>query len=152
MSKYPKVKDPDMVGTYPGFVKSGGGFVWDEVLEYRVWCHPPDGAPDIDDGSDYYYYFETYEEALEFSNNNAGTEAPIALILQEEYIDEPEEGKYIHKKEQRITEWAVEFLKRPKRNANTIPDFFAPDAPNNKLDILRGLAFLLLNFYLFYNA
>ena len=70
MSKYPKVKDPNLVGEYPGFVKSGGGYVWDEVLEYRVWCHPHDGAPDIEDGDDYYYVFETYEEALEFSQNN----------------------------------------------------------------------------------
>ncbi len=47
MSKYPNAKDPDLVGTYPALVKSGGGYVWDEVLEYRVWCHPEIGAVDL---------------------------------------------------------------------------------------------------------
>ena len=114
--------------------------MWDDVLEYRVWCHSHDGAPDDFDGDDYYYVFETYEEALEFSEKNRGTEEPLALILQEEYLNEPELGKYIHIKEQRITEWPVEFLSRPRRNANTIPDFLSPDAPVNRLEILRGQA------------
>ena len=35
---YPKVKDPSMVGEYPAVANVGGGYVWDEVLEYRVWC------------------------------------------------------------------------------------------------------------------
>lgn len=139
MSKYPKVKDPELVGTYPALTKSGGGYVWDEVLEYRVWCHPPAGAPDIEDGDDYYNVFDNYEEALEFSEETNGAEAPLALILQKEYINEPEPGKYIHVKEERVTEWSVEFLNRPKRNANTIPDFFSPNAPANRLAILRGL-------------
>jgi hypothetical protein len=139
MSKYPKVKDPNLVGEYPGFVKSGGGYVWDEVLEYRVWCHPDDGAPDIEDGDDYYYVFETYEEALEFSEKNPGCETPLALILQEQYIAEPEPGNYVHMKEQRMTEWPVEFLQRPRRTEKTIPDFLSPNAPSNRLDIIRGL-------------
>ncbi|MFB9841410.1 GCN5 family acetyltransferase [Mucilaginibacter ginsenosidivorans] len=139
MSKYPKVKDIELVGTYPATVESGGGYVWDEVLEYRVWCHPERGAPDIDDGNDYYYVFETCEDALEYSESNPGTESPLALILQEEHINEPEQGHYVHVKEPRITEWHVEFLNRPKRNADTIPNFFSPDAPANRLEILRGL-------------
>lgn len=139
MSKYPKVKDPNLVGTYPALVKSGGGYVWDDVLEYRVWCHPEKGAPDIEDGNDYYYAFETYEEALEFFESNHGTENPLALIFQQEYISEPEPNKYIHIKEERLTEWPVEFLSRPRRTENTIPDFLSPQAPSNRLDILRGL-------------
>jgi hypothetical protein len=139
VTKYPKVKDPNLIGEYPAFVKSGGGFVWDDVLEYRVWCHPHDGAPDIEDGDDYYYFFATYEEALTYSKSNEGCEEPLALILQEEYIDEPEPEKYVHIKEQRLTEWPVEFLRRPKRTDKTIPDFLSPNAPTNRLDILRGL-------------
>jgi putative acetyltransferase len=139
-SKYPAVKDHDLVGTYPAVAKAGGGYVWDNVLEYRVWCHPHDGAPDFYEGSDYYYAFDSYEKAIEYSRENPGTESPIALILQEEYIEEPEPGKYIHRKEKRVAEWPVEFLSRPKRNALTIPDFLAPNAPANRLDIIRGLA------------
>jgi hypothetical protein len=140
MKDFPKVKKPDLIGEYPGLVKSGGGFVWDDVLEYRVWCHPHDGAHDTNDGDDYYYVFETYEEALAYSQSNQGCEEPLALVLQEEYIDEPAPGKYVHIKEQRLTEWPVEFLKRPRRAGNTIPDFFSPNAPANRLDILPGLA------------
>ena len=140
MSTYPNVKDPDLIGSYSALTKAGGGYVWDDVLEYRVWCHPHDGALDLEDGNDYYYSFATYEEALAFSEATQGAEAPLALILQEEYIDEPSPGEYIHVKEQRLTEWPVAFLSRPRRTQNTIPDFLSPDAPKNRLDILRGLA------------
>ena len=141
MPKFPKVKYPNLVGTYPALVKAGGGYVWDDVLEYRVWCSPRNGAPDTEDGDDYYYVFATYEEAFEFSLENPGSEEPIALILQVEYIDESETGKYLHVKKERIAEWPVEFLSRPKRNVSTIPDFLAPNAPSNRIDILRGKAF-----------
>ena len=65
---------------------------------------------------------------------------PLALIRQLEYIAEDNPGEYRHVKEERITEWPVEFLRRPRRTQNTIPDFLAPNAPANRLDILRGLA------------
>lgn len=136
---YPEVKDINEIGNYPAFVKAGGGYVWDEVLEYRVWCHPEDGAEDLENGDDYYYVFADYQEAFDFSNLTNGAEEPIALILQKEYIDEPETGKYIHVKENRLTEWPVEFLTRPKRTENTIPDFLSPNAPKNRLEILRGI-------------
>jgi hypothetical protein len=133
MSEYPTVKNVDLVGTYPALVKAGGGYVWDEVLEYRVWCHSSSE-------DDYYYAFTTFEEALQFSEGNLNVEEPVALILQEEYIDEPETGHFFHIKEPRLTEWPIEFLSRPRRHADTIPAFFAPDAPSNRLDIVRGLA------------
>ncbi len=136
----PAVLDPAQVGEYPAMAKTGGGYVWDEVLEYRVWCHPEQGAPDKVGGDDYYYAFESFEEALAFSTANPGCEDPLALVLQREYIDEPEPGQYIHVAEKRITEWPVEFLGRPRRTERTIPDFMSPDAPPNKLAILRGQA------------
>jgi hypothetical protein len=136
--QYPDVLDPSLVGTYPAAAKSGGGYVWDAVLEYRVWCHPERGAADEADGSDYYYAFASYAEALVFSESTEGADEPLALVLQEEYIDEPVAGQYIHVKERRVTEWPVTFLARPRRTERTIPDFLAPDAPANRLDILRG--------------
>lgn len=138
-SKYPEVFKPEQIGNYPALTNSGGGYVWDEVLEYRVWCSPHNGAEDIENGDDYYYVFNSYEEALLFSEETTGAEHPIALILQKEYIDEPEPEQYIHIKNERITEWPVEFLSRPKRNNKTIPDFLSPEAPENRLDRLRGL-------------
>lgn len=139
-SSYPAVSDPKLVGTYPATAKAGGGYVWDAVLEYRVWCHPERGAPDEADGSDYYHAFDDYQAALEFSKTTTGAEEPLALVLQEEFIDEPEAGEYIHMKERRIAEWPVSFLNRPRRTPQTIPSFLAPDAPVNRLEILRGLA------------
>ncbi len=139
-SQYPPALDDESVGTYPASAKAGGGYVWDAVLEYRVWCHPENGAPDEAGGSDYYYPFSTYEEAFEFSQRTEGAEEPLALVLQEEFIDEPETGEYVHVKERRVTEWPATFLSRPKRTASTIPDFMSPTAPGNRLDILRGIS------------
>jgi hypothetical protein len=137
---YPDALEADLVGTYPALAKAGGGYVWDDVLEYRVWCHPERGAEDLADGNDYYFAFATYAEAAKFCNGSLGAEEPIALIRQVEYIDEPSAGDYRHVREQRIAEWPVEFLRRPRRTANTIPDFLSPSAPKNRLDLLRGLA------------
>ena len=138
LNSYPGVIRPELVGTYPALAKAGGGYVWDAVLEYRVWCHPKRNAPDLADGNDYYHAFETYQEAQEFAQATAGAGEPLALILQEEYLDEPVAGQYIHVKEKRIAEWPVVFLQRPKRTSRTIPAFLAPDAPANRLDLLRG--------------
>ena len=137
---YPKVLNESKVGSYAALAKAGGGYVWDEVLEYRVWMHPQRGAEDLEDGSDYYYAFASYEEARQFAASNRGAANPLALILQREYIDEPEPEHYIHVREQRIAEWPVEFLSRPRRTDSTIPDFLSPNAPPNRLDILRGIA------------
>jgi putative acetyltransferase len=138
--KYPPAVDPAKVGTYPASAKAGGGYVWDAVLEYRVWCYPAEGAEDRDDGSDYYYAFVTFAEAKEFAGKTRGAQEPLALVLQQEYIDEPSEGRYLHVKSPRVTEWPVEFLRRPKRSKRTIPDFLSANAPPNRLDVIRGTA------------
>ena len=136
---YPSVYDVSRVGSYPARVYAGGGYVWDEVLEYRVWCHPENGAVDANGGNDYYRAFSSYEEAVEFSQSTPGTEEPLALILQREFIDEPIEGEYVHVKKERVAEWPVQFLNRPRRTPETLPTFFAPNAPSNRLAIIRGI-------------
>jgi putative acetyltransferase len=136
---YPDAVDANLVGTYPALAKAGGGYVCDDVLEYRVWCHPERSAADCEDGNDYYYAFATYAEAAAFSESTPGAEEPLALIRQVEYIDEPTSGEYRHMKELRIAEWPVEGLRRPRRTPNTIPKFLSPGAPKNRLDVLRGL-------------
>lgn len=135
---YPDAVIPENVGKHPASSQAGGGYVWDEVLEYRVWCYPRNGAADIEDGCDYYYAFVTFLEAKAFAEATNGANDPLALILQQEYIEELREGEYRHIKEKRVTEWPVAFLRRPKRTPNTIPDFLAVDAPVNRLAILRG--------------
>ena len=101
---------------------------------------PGERCSDEENGDDYYYAFDNYEDAFECSKAINGAEEPLALVLQEEYINEPEPSKYEHIKEHRITEWPVQFLSRPRRTENTIPNFLAPDAPENRLDIIRGIA------------
>ena len=120
---YPESIDESKVGEYPASTKSGGGYFYDHVLEYRVWCRPWEGAPDEFDGEIYYYAFHTYEEALKFSESTEGSEEPLVLIKQLEWIDEPESGSYIHETGERITEWCVEWLTDSKREENTIRNF-----------------------------
>ena len=139
-TRLPRAINSARVGKYPAHSNAGGGFVWDAVLEYRVWCHPERGAPDEENGNDYYFAFTSYPDALRFSRECPGAEEPVALILQKEYIDEPTPGEYVHVKIRRVTEWPVEFLFRPRRTKDTIPDFLSPNAPSNRLAILRGTA------------
>jgi putative acetyltransferase len=110
---YPTAIDPALVGTYAAQAKAGGGYVWDAVLEYRVWV--PGEADDS------YRAFATYPGALAYSKTTPGAEDPLALVRQEEYIDEPEPGQYVHVTAVRVTEWPVEFLSRPRRTSSTIP-------------------------------
>ncbi|CAB4569597.1 MAG: GCN5 family acetyltransferase [Actinobacteria bacterium] len=128
------------MGAYAALAKAGGGFVWDAVLEYRVWVHPERNGDEPGDGSDFYRAFATHADALAFAKSQVGAEEPLALVLQEEYIDESEPGEYTHVRERRVTEWPVDFLRRPRRTSETIQRFLAPDAPPNRLDILRGTA------------
>ena len=103
------------MGKYPALTKSGAGYVYDDVLEYRVWIHP--------NGDDYYHAFATYEEAKRFSERTERAEEPLVLVLQREHINEPEPGKYEHVKGDRITEWRVEWLEGNKRSPDTIANF-----------------------------
>lgn len=125
MSSYPDAVNPDLVGTYPTMVESGAGYFFDEVLEFRVWCHPESGAPDEGEGADYFCAFATYEEALVFSQAASGAEEPLVLIRQNEWIDEPQPGQFIHEKRERIAEWRVEWLSDNKRYPGAIEGFIS---------------------------
>lgn len=127
MRTYPKAIDSQMVGEYPAHTKSGGGYFYDHVLEYRVWCRPWLGAPDEFEGEIYYYAFASYEEALEFSNHTEGSEMPLVLIRQLEWINEPEPKNYTHEKGERLTEWQVEWLIDSKREETSISQFMSRD-------------------------
>jgi hypothetical protein len=102
-------------------------------------CHPKLGTPHEQEDNDYYYAFATYLKASAFAASHPGTEEPIALIQQMEWMDEPQSGEYRHVKQERITEWRVEFLRRPRPTPHTIPDFLCHSAPPNRLDVIRGL-------------
>lgn len=140
MTKLPDAEHPDRVGTYPALAGAGGGYVWDAVLEYRVWCSPRLGAEDLEEGADYFYAFANFEQANAYALATKGVKSVLALIRQSEYLDEPSPGEFIHIREERIAEWHIEFLERPKRTDRTIPDFLSPDAPDNRMDVLKGTA------------
>ena len=127
-SRYPIATDPGRVGAFPGKTKSGAGYFYDEVLEYRVWLHPEQGAQRLAGDADYYAAFARYENALEYSSRTKGAEEPLALIRQRESINEPTPGTFIWDKVERITEWRVEWLKGSLRTPSSIPDFLAKHA------------------------
>ena len=119
MSKYPTAINPELVGTYPLMTKAGGGAFYDDVLEYRVWCHSHKG------GGDFFNAFSTYEEALAFSRTRKGAEKPLVLVRQKEWIFPPRdrEGKFTHEKGERLTEWGVEWLSTLKRGPDSIKEY-----------------------------
>src|SRR5690625_5372120 len=81
-SNYPLVVDPAKVGEYPAEAKSGGGYFYDEVLEYRVWCRPWLGAPDEFNGDVYYYAFDSFEAAKAFTDGTQGRSEEHTSELQ----------------------------------------------------------------------
>ncbi|MBA2612674.1 MAG: GCN5 family acetyltransferase [Bacteroidetes bacterium] len=121
MTTHPIALDKKKVGTYPAKTFSGGGYFYDDVLEYRVWVHPADDAND----TDYFKAFADYESAKKYAENTDGSEDPCVLILQKEYIDEPEDGVFVKIKKRRITEWLVPWLSDSKRDTDSLDKFIA---------------------------
>ena len=68
VSKYPLAIDENMVGEYPALVKSGAGYFYDDVLEYRVWCHPERGALDEYEGKIIIVHFPVMKMLNSFPN------------------------------------------------------------------------------------
>ncbi len=131
-SIYPMAVDPNLVGSFSPDPASGGGYFYDEVLEYRVWLNPDKGATRRNGDSDYFEAFAQYEKAEEFSKSSAGAEEPIVLVRQLEWIDEPNPGHYIPEKVERITEWKVRWLESSKRTAGCIQEFMKHPKKNQE--------------------
>jgi hypothetical protein len=135
--KFPRAVNPARVGKYPALAKSGAGYFWDEVLEYRVWCHPERGAPDHHNGNDYFLAFDNFPAAKRFSERTPGAERPLVLIKQREHINEPEPGVFHHVRRVRVTEWRPEWLSGNKRTPGAIKKFLAERRPNTSLERTR---------------
>ncbi len=116
-SKYPVAVDPGRVGSHPALTKSGAGYFYDEVLEYRVWMKPAGG------GDSFYRAFASYETALQFSKKTPRSKEPLVLVRQLEWIDEPKSGDFHACSGERITEWQVEWLSGSKRSKDSIARF-----------------------------
>lgn len=128
-SQYPLAVVPAKVGTYAGSAKSGAGYFYDDVLEYRVWLHPERGAAPLTGTQDYFAAFAQYEAALAYSRATPGAEEPLVLVRQRESINEPTPGRYLIDKTERITEWKVEWLPGSKRTPTSIREFLAHPRP-----------------------
>ena len=115
-SKYPKAVAPDKVGQYPALAKSGGGYFYDDVLEYRVWHHPKHG-------SDLFRAFGSYEDAVRFAECTPDAEEPLVLVRQREWVSESTPGQFAHERSVRIAEWSVEWLEKGKRSDGSIELF-----------------------------
>jgi putative acetyltransferase len=117
-SQYPPAIDAGKVGSYPALTKSGAGYFYDDVLEYRVWIHPKGG------GDNYYRAFASYEPALQFSKSTTGAEEPLVLVHQKKWVNEPEPGKFEPRSDERITEWQTVWLSQnTKRTEDSIDRF-----------------------------
>jgi len=98
-SEFPIAIDPSRVGSYPAETKSGAGYFYDDVLEYRVWLHPERGAEPLNGTNDDFVAFAQYERAKEFSKTAHGAEEdPLVLVRQLEWIDEPNLGQFVPQK------------------------------------------------------
>jgi hypothetical protein len=124
-SVHPIAVDSAKVGTYSALVKSGAGYFYDDVLEYRVWLHPERGAPKKNGNSDYFVAFAQYERALAFSQQSKGAEEPLVLIRQLKHVNEPKPGVFEVIEGERIAEWRVEWLRGSKRTPGAIERFLA---------------------------
>lgn len=131
-SAYPVAVDPSKVGTYSPDTKSGAGYFYDDVLEYRVWLHPDNGATPLNGDKDYFVAFAEYERAQAFSKSTAGAEEPIVLVSQHEWIDEPSPGQFHAERTERFTEWRVKWLVGNKRGPDSISNFLAHPRPASK--------------------
>lgn len=118
--KYPRAVDPSKVGSYPALANAGAGYFFDEVLEYRVWCHPELGATRKSGDDDYFHSFATHSDALAFHKATPGSEEPLVLVRQLEHVNEPEPGKFIHARRERIAEWRCEWLRLGPRRPGQI--------------------------------
>lgn len=125
LSKFPIAVAPERVGRFPAMVKSGAGYFYDEVLEYRVWLHPERGAAPKNGGNDYFVAFAQYERALEYSKRFPGAESPLVLIRQLEHVNEPKPGVFEVIRGERVAEWRVEWLEGSKRVPGAIEKFMA---------------------------
>lgn len=124
-TKLPLAYNPANVGTFAGPAKSGAGYFYDEVLEYRVWLHPERGARHLAGNADYFAAFACYENALDYRRRTSGAEDPLALVRQREWIDEPTPDNFIWVRGERITEWQPSWLDGSQRESNSISDFLA---------------------------
>jgi len=131
-SLHPVAVAPALVGTYSGRAKSGGGYFYDDVLKYRVWLHPENGAEPLAGNSDYFAAFAQYEPALEFARTTAGAEQPIVLVRQVESVNEPSPGVLEWVKEERITEWQVAWLEGSRREPDSISNFLSDKHPSKQ--------------------
>lgn len=128
-SAYPLAMDSAHVGKYSPESKSGAGHFYDEVLEYRVWFHPEKGAEPLNGKDDYYVAFAQCENAEELSKSSKGAEEPVVLVRQYEWINEPEPGRYVAEKGNRITEWQTKWLTGNKRTPASISEFLKHPRP-----------------------
>jgi putative acetyltransferase len=137
-SAYPLAIDNAQVGKYPPESKSGAGYFYDEVLEYRVWFHPERGAEPRNGSDDYFVAFAQYEKAEELSKSAKGAEEPLVLVRQFEWINESKPHQYLAEKGNRVTEWQVKWLRGNKRNPDSIGEFLKHPRPADESEPQSG--------------
>lgn len=123
MPVYPPSDFPNDIGRWEAQAQSGGGYLFDKVLEYRVWFQPPRGykiSVDTPHGSirlnHTYIPTDTYENAKRISDKleESGINIQGILVLVEQkpghWVDWGAVGPPRIGTRRRITEWRPEWL------------------------------------------
>lgn len=77
----PPVLDPTQVQEYSAATKAGEGYIWVRCLNIGFNVALSAAHPMCAMAATSYYPFDTYVEALEYSENNPVFEAPLGLAL-----------------------------------------------------------------------
>ena len=115
---YPEVINTKLVGSYPEQSYSGGGLVYDDVLEYRVWVKSNTSKGD----NIWVRSYSSFDEANKYNNRiknrkNIKYTHIVALVKQKKWYKLNDDGEYKHNennyeivKSNRITEWDINWL------------------------------------------
>ena len=115
---YPQVINPELVGTYSEKTFSGGGLVYDNVLEYRVWVKSKTSK-----GINIWLRsYPSFDEANKYINRiknrkNILYTHFVALVKQKKWYEFSKDGSYEFDNQfynlidsERITEWDIKWL------------------------------------------
>ena len=97
--RYPAgVLDKSKVGTYGALQKSGGGYLYDEVLEYRVWDRNE------------FDFFDNINEATIHAKKIGAEVTPLVLQKAGHWVSWDKDDKISIGDEDRIAEWRLDWL------------------------------------------
>jgi hypothetical protein len=97
LSRLPATSQPSRVGRWPATVPTGGGELWDSVLEYRV------RAPGTTHAK--LHAFATHAAAEAFAAAHPAASPIVALVRQANWFLPDATGRLARHRGERLSEW-----------------------------------------------